>query len=93
MQASLAVLGFVSAEVAWLSGGDLSCLAGGLSLGFVVPFTLLVIKPINTQLLAPSFGMNPETETIPLAQISSQRGVSLCFVRLLLLANQVLGIS
>lgn len=56
MQAFLAVLGFVSVEVAWLSGGDLSWLVGGLLLGLVVPLTLLVIKPINTQLLAPSLG-------------------------------------
>ncbi|MGH7646164.1 MAG: DUF1772 domain-containing protein [Gemmatimonadales bacterium] len=54
MQASLAVVGSVSAVVAWIRGGSPMILAGGLLLGTVVPFTLLVIFPTNRRLLDPS---------------------------------------
>lgn len=54
MQAPLAVIGFLSALAAWLSGADGSWLLGGLLLGLVVPFTLVAIKPTNNELLAQS---------------------------------------
>lgn len=53
MQASLAVLGALAGALAWLLGGGLQWLAGALLLGSVVPFTLVVIKPTNNQLLDP----------------------------------------
>ena len=53
MQASLAVVGFIAAFGAWRSGATLMWLIGGLLIGSVVPFTLVVIKPINDKLLAP----------------------------------------
>lgn len=54
MQASLAAVGLVAALVAWVQGGGLLVLVGGLLLGGVIPFTLLVIQPTNTRLLDPS---------------------------------------
>jgi Domain of unknown function (DUF1772) len=54
MQASLAVIGLVSAVVAYWLGRGLPVLVGGLFLGAVVPFTLLVILPTNKRLLDPS---------------------------------------
>jgi hypothetical protein len=54
MQASLAVLGMLAAITAWLLGAPRLWLAGGLLLGAVVPFTLLVILPTNKRLLDPS---------------------------------------
>lgn len=57
MQASLAVVGSLSGLLAWLSGAGLLWLAGAVLLGFVIPFTLLRIKPVNDQLLAP--GLDP----------------------------------
>lgn len=51
MQASLAMLGFILAVTAWLSGANSFWLVGGVLLGLVVPFTLLVIMPTNKQLL------------------------------------------
>lgn len=51
MQATLAAVGFVSAVLAWFSGSPLSWLIGGILLGAVIPFTLLVIFPTNKQLL------------------------------------------
>jgi len=52
MQASLAALGLASAVLAWLQGHGLPVLVGGLLLGSVIPFTLVVILPTNTRLLA-----------------------------------------
>lgn len=54
MQASLAVLGFAAAVGAWLLGRGLPALVGGIILGAVVPFTLIVIFPTNQRLLDPS---------------------------------------
>jgi hypothetical protein len=52
MQAPLAVLGFVFALTAWLAGAGLWWLIGGVLLGLVVPFTLIVIMPTNKRLLS-----------------------------------------
>jgi hypothetical protein len=51
MQASLAAVGFPAALMAWLQGRGLLLLLGGLLLGAVIPFTLLVIFPTNKRLL------------------------------------------
>ena len=53
MQASLAAVGLVAATVAWAQGRGLQVLAGGLLLGLVIPYTLLVILPTNNRLLDP----------------------------------------
>ena len=53
MQASLAAVGLVAATVAWAQGRGVEVLLGGLLLGIVVPFTLLVILPTNQRLLRP----------------------------------------
>jgi uncharacterized membrane protein len=53
MQASLAALGLVAALLAWLQGRGFHVLIGGLLLGAVIPFTLLVILPTNKRLLDP----------------------------------------
>jgi hypothetical protein len=39
---------------AWMRSGDLVVLLGGLLLGAVIPFTLLVILPTNNRLLDPA---------------------------------------
>lgn len=53
MQASLAAVGLVAALVAWIQGRGVLVLVGGLLLGAVIPFTLLVIFPTNKRLLDP----------------------------------------
>jgi len=50
MQASLAIAGLVAALGAWAVGAGRAWLVGGLLLGAVVPFTLLVIFATNEQL-------------------------------------------
>jgi hypothetical protein len=59
MQASLAVVGLLAAVAAWWRAGHTGVLVGGLLLGAVVPFALLVIAPTNNRLLAPS--LDPES--------------------------------
>jgi hypothetical protein len=53
MQASLAAVGFVAAVLAWALGSGLPVLVAGVLLGLVIPFTLIVILPVNTRLLDP----------------------------------------
>ena len=50
MQASLAIIGVLAALGAWAFGAGRAWLVGGLLLGAVVPFTLLVIFATNDQL-------------------------------------------
>ena len=56
MQAPLAIAGLASALIAWAIGSGAVWLIGGLLLGAVVPFTLLVIFATNKQLLDPAVG-------------------------------------
>ena len=64
MQARLAAVGLVSSIAAWGRRGFLWVIGGGL-LGSVVPFTLIVILPINKQLLKPALDRrSAETERL-----------------------------
>jgi hypothetical protein len=53
MQASLAAVGLFAAVAAWALGRGVGVLIGGLLLGLVIPFTLVVILPTNQLLLDP----------------------------------------
>src|SRR5262249_1472857 len=50
MQVSLAVIGLIAGLGAWISGSGVWWLIGGVTLGAVMPFTLLVIFPTNKKL-------------------------------------------
>ncbi len=54
MQATLAAAGLLSSIAAWLAGATFWWLVGGIVLGAVIPFTLMVILPTNKQLLNPA---------------------------------------
>ncbi len=54
MQALLAFVGFAAGTAAWLRGASPWWLVGGLFLGAVIPFTLVVIFPTNERLLDPT---------------------------------------
>jgi uncharacterized membrane protein len=54
MQAPLAGIGMLAAIGAWAQGRGHVVLLGGLLLGAVIPFTLLVIRPTNNRLLDPA---------------------------------------
>ena len=60
MQGVLAAVGFLSATAAWLMGSSVWWLIGGVTLGAVIPFTLVVIFPTNKQLLDSSLDKNSE---------------------------------
>jgi uncharacterized membrane protein len=51
MQASLAILSFLSGVSAWLLDGSVIWLIGAVAIGLVVPFTFIAIMPTNHQLL------------------------------------------
>jgi hypothetical protein len=53
LQVPLAITGLVAGTGAWISGSGLGWLIGGVALGSVVPFTLLVMFPTNKRLLDP----------------------------------------
>ena len=53
MQGALAVIGLLASVVAWYQGSGVGWLVGGLLLGALVPFTLVVIMPTNRRLLDP----------------------------------------
>jgi hypothetical protein len=52
--ATLAAVGLISSIAAWLGGATFWWLVGGVVLGAVIPFTLIVILPTNKQLLSPT---------------------------------------
>jgi hypothetical protein len=52
MQASLAAIGTLLGLVAWLNGGHWLWIAGAGLLGANIPYTLVVIMPVNTALNA-----------------------------------------
>jgi hypothetical protein len=53
MQATLALLSLVCGAWAWLLSDIFGWLLGALLIGLVVPFTFLVIMPVNGRLLSP----------------------------------------
>lgn len=50
LQAALAVIGTALALVAWKNSGARAWLYGALCLGAVIPFTLIVMMPVNARL-------------------------------------------
>jgi uncharacterized membrane protein len=53
MQGGLALVVLIASVVAWRQGSGVSWLVGGLLVGGLVPFTLVVIMPTNRRLLDP----------------------------------------
>jgi Domain of unknown function (DUF1772) len=65
MQASLAAVGLVSSIAAWLAGASVLWVVGGVLLGSVIPFTVIVILPTNKRLLSPALDRRAaETERL-----------------------------
>jgi hypothetical protein len=54
LQTTSAAVGLISSIAVWLAGATFWCLVGGIVLGSVIPFTLIVMLPINKQLLGPA---------------------------------------
>jgi uncharacterized membrane protein len=68
MQASLAVIGLLAGIAAWVSLQQIALLIGALLLGAVIPFTLIVIRPTNKQLLSPTRNVSAPAAAVLLAQ-------------------------
>ena len=65
MQVISAALGLLSSVAAWLAGATFCRPIGGILLGSVIPFTLIVILPTNKQLLSPTLDRrSPQTERL-----------------------------
>jgi hypothetical protein len=65
MQAGLAAAGLLSGIGAWILGRELAWLIGGVLLGLVIPFTLIVILPTNRKLLSPNLSKeSPEAREL-----------------------------
>jgi len=52
MQATWAAVGLISSIAAWLAGASLLWVVGGVALGSVIPFTVILILPTNKLLLS-----------------------------------------
>ena len=93
MQAALAVAGLICAVIAWYSGGGQAWLWGGILLGLVIPFTLVVIMPTNARLMSPDLDKNSEEARVLLtrwARLHAVRSV-LSFLALVVFLLHVLG--
>ncbi|HEU5217239.1 MAG TPA: DUF1772 domain-containing protein [Gemmatimonadales bacterium] len=86
MQASLAIAAALTGVMTWIHGEETLWLWGGLLILAVVPFTLIVIRPINDRLLDP--GRDPASaETRALLErwgrlhaVRSALGLAACLV-------------
>lgn len=58
MQASLVVVGMSAGILAWYRGFGSGWLVGGLALGSLVPYTLVVMMPTNLRLVDPALDRN-----------------------------------
>ena len=65
MQASLAIVSFLTGAATWWLGGGARWLAGAALIGLVVPYTLVIVKPTNERLLDPARdATSAETRTL-----------------------------
>src|SRR5262245_30147514 len=65
MQVPLAAVALLGGMAAWYQGSGTGWLVGGLLLGAVIPFTLVVMMPINRRLLDPQLdSRSPEADEL-----------------------------
>ena len=75
MQASLALVAFLSSLGAWLLDRSMALLVGGICIGLVIPFTLIVIYPTNRQLEDPALDIGSLSTASLLAKWNRLHGV------------------
>jgi uncharacterized membrane protein len=90
MQVALALMATISAVVCWSIEGSILWLIGAALIVAVIPFTLIVILPVNQQLLAPDLDRkSPNTRKLLVrwGQLHTFRtAASLCATFLFLVA-------
>lgn len=94
MQASLALIGCALAVTAWVTSHDGAVLVGGLLLGSVAPFTVVVMLPTNQQLLDPHLdGRSPHAANLlrRWGRLHAVRSV-LSFIAFVLLLTRLTGL-
>jgi Domain of unknown function (DUF1772) len=65
MQAALAAIGCLAAIGAWATGRGMLVLVAGVLLGAIIPYTLIVVFPINKRLLDRTFdASSPDAPTL-----------------------------
>lgn len=65
LQAPLSLIGALAAIARWAVGGSAWWLAGGIALGILVPYTLIVVLPTNKRLLDSALDRDsPEAATL-----------------------------
>jgi len=79
MQALLAAISFLSSLIAWFMHSGIYWLIGGIIIGFVIPFTIIVILPVNKKLLDPSLDKNSESAKQLLIRWGTLHGVRSVF--------------
>jgi len=75
LQAPLSVLGAAAGIARWATGGGAAWLVGGVALGALVPFTLVVILPTNKRLLDPRLDTTSSEATTLLRRWGRLHGV------------------
>ena len=86
LQGSLALVGTIAGVAAWLAGRGWLWLVGALLLGFVIPFTFIVVVPINNRLADPSLDSSSPEAAFLLKRWSSLHAVRTVASSLSLLA-------
>jgi hypothetical protein len=93
MQVILAVVGAAGAIGAYFLGRGVSTLVAGIVLAIVIPFTLIVIMPINRQLLDETrMAQTPDTQELleKWGQLHNVRTIA-SLLALVILASNLLG--
>jgi hypothetical protein len=93
MQVTLAVVGVAGAIGAYFLGRGVSTLVAGIVLAIVIPFTLIVIMPINRQLLDETrMAQTPDTQELleKWGRLHNVRTIA-SLLALVILASNLLG--
>lgn len=82
VQVSLALIATIAGALSWIAGGGVLWLAGALLIFSVIPFTLVVVMPVNKRLQAPDLDKSSATTESLLIRWGKLHGVR-SFVSLL----------
>jgi hypothetical protein len=58
MQPVLAFLSFFGGTAAWLTGANACWLIGGIIMGALFPYTIILMLPLNLELISPGLDKN-----------------------------------
>jgi anthrone oxygenase-like protein len=73
LQAPLALIGALAGIGRWALGGSVWWLAGGIALGALVPYTLVIVLPTSTRLLDPALDRDSRGSVLLTSAVCSPR--------------------